>query len=107
MKEIKAIIRPERLDEISQALRNMPGFPGMTVTEVKGRSAPIRHQPQNIDEELLDYSPKIRIDIVAEDDHARTLYETIRQLGSTRHIGDGIVWMTHVEAFDYIWHPGD
>ncbi|GGC15848.1 nitrogen regulatory protein P-II [Oxalicibacterium flavum] len=105
MKEIKAIIRPVRLDDVSEALRNTPGFPGMTITQVEGCSAPSRHQPRGHKEELLDFSPKVRIEIVVEDQYAARLYETIRQISAIGQIGDGIVWMTSVEQFHYMWEP--
>ncbi|GGI21363.1 P-II family nitrogen regulator [Oxalicibacterium faecigallinarum] len=107
MKEIKAIIRPARLEDVSEALRVMPGFPGMTITQVEGCSSPLRHQPQGHKEELLDYSPKVRIELIVDDQYALSLYDTIKQMSSTNHVGDGIVWMTAVERFDYIWQPGN
>jgi nitrogen regulatory protein P-II 1 len=103
MKEIKAVIRPVRLDDLREALRLVPGFPGMTVAEVEGCSAPARHHPSTLREELLDYSPKVRIEIVAEDEHADALYETVQRVGATGKVGDGIVWMTAVECCDYLW----
>ncbi|MES2024007.1 MAG: P-II family nitrogen regulator [Pseudomonadota bacterium] len=105
MKEIKAIIRPARLDDVREALGLVVGFPGMTITQVEGCSSPARHQPHNLKEELLDYSPKVRIDIVVDDQYAQAVYDTIKSVGSTKHIGDGIVWITTVDQFDYIWQP--
>ena len=105
MKEIKAIIRPARLDEVSEVLRNTPGFPGMTITQVEGCSAPARHQPRNHKEELLDFSSKVRIEIVVDDQYADSLYETIRQVSAIGKVGDGIVWMTPVDRFHYMWEP--
>ncbi|GAA4334228.1 P-II family nitrogen regulator [Pigmentiphaga soli] len=107
MKEIKAIIQPFRLDEVREALRKVPGFPGMTVTRVEGCSSPQRHVPHGIKEELLDFSPKVRIEIVAEDAHAEGLRKAILEAAATQHVGDGIVWMTAAEAFEYVWKPGD
>ena len=106
MKEIKAIVRPVRLDDLREALRQQPGFPGMTVLDAQGCSAPARHQPHSLREELLDYSPKVRIEIVAGDEHADALYETVLRVGTTGHVGDGIVWMTEVARCDYLWRPG-
>ncbi|RQO32906.1 transcriptional regulator [Herminiimonas sp. KBW02] len=105
MKEIKAIIRPVRLDDVREALGQVTGFPGMTITQVEGCSSPARHQPQSHKEELLDYSPKVRIDIVIDDQYALAVYETIKSAASTKHIGDGILWMNTIEQFDYIWQP--
>lgn len=107
MKEIKAIIRPVRLDDVREALGQVTGFPGMTITQVDGCSSPARHQPQSHKEELLDYSPKVRIDIVIDDEYALAVYETIKRVASTKHVGDGIVWMNTIDQFDYIWKPED
>ena len=74
MKEIKAIIRPNKLSALRDALVALPGFPGMTVTKVEGCSAPSRHVArQRIKDELTDYSPKMRIEIVAPDDVAEVI----------------------------------
>jgi len=106
MKEIKAVIRPARLDDVRDALMRVPGFPGMTVAHVEGCSAPARHQPQNLKEELLDFSPKVQIEMVAADEHADALYEALKQAAATGHVGDGLVWMSEVQRCDYVWHPG-
>jgi nitrogen regulatory protein P-II 1 len=59
MKEIKAVIRPNKLASLRDALVALPGFPGMTVSKVEGCSAPNRHLvPHNIKEQLTDYTPK-------------------------------------------------
>ena len=59
MKEIKAVIRPNKLADLRDALVVLPGFPGMTVTKVEGCSAPARNFPGNLKEELIDFTPKI------------------------------------------------
>ena len=105
MKEIKAIIRPARLDEVRDALRAVSGFPGMTVSKVEGCSSPTRHRPSSIKEDLMNYSPKVRIEIVVEDEFAQALHDVIVRVGTTRHVGDGIVWVTNVESFSYLWKP--
>jgi nitrogen regulatory protein P-II 1 len=68
MKEIKAIVPPQRLPKIRSALRNIKGFPGMTVTKVEGCGHHVAKPTHGIREELTDYSPKARIDMVAPDD---------------------------------------
>jgi nitrogen regulatory protein P-II 1 len=105
MKEIKAIIRPNRLGDVREALRHVPGFPGMTVSKVEGCSSPTRNPPTNHKEELLDYSPKVRVEIVVDDEFVDPLRAAIVRAGTTRHVGDGVVWVTHVESFDYLWMP--
>ena len=109
MKEIKAIIRPNKLAVLRDALMAMPGFPGMTVTKVEGCSAPSRHVArQKIKDELTDYSPKVRIDIVAPDEVAEAIFQRITEIAQTGHYGDGLVWITEVEraAFIFKTMPG-
>ncbi len=95
MKEIKAIIRPNKLSALRDALVALPGFPGMTVTKVEGCSAPSRHVArQRIKDELTDYSPTMRIEIVAPDDVAEVIFQRITEVAQTGHYGDGLVWIT-------------
>jgi len=109
MKEIKAVIRPNKLSVLRDALVALPGFPGMTVTKVEGCSAPSRHaQRHTIKAELTDYTPKIRIEIVAPDDVAETIFQRITEVAQTGHYGDGLVWITNIEraAFVFKSTPG-
>ncbi|MCE1239566.1 MAG: P-II family nitrogen regulator [Azonexaceae bacterium] len=104
MKEIKAVIRPNKLAALREALVALPEFPGMTVAKVEGCSAPSRHIRQNsIKEELTDFSPKVRVEIVAPDEAAETLYEAICKVGQTGHYGDGLVWVTDIEKATFIF----
>lgn len=109
MKEIKAVIRPNKLAALRDALVSLPGFPGMTVARVEGCSAPARHVTKHsIKEELTDFSPKVRIEIVAPDDVAESIFQRITEVAKTGHYGDGLVWITEVEraAFIFKTTPG-
>ena len=110
MKEIKAVIRPNKLAALREALLVLPGFPGMTVSKVEGCSAPLRHLParQSIKEELTDYTPKVRVEIVAPDEVAETIFARVIDIAQTGHYGDGLVWITNVEkaAFVFKTMPG-
>ena len=109
MKEIKAIIRPNKLSALRDALVALPGFPGMTVTKVEGCSAPSRHVArQRIKDELTDYTPKVRVEIVAPDDVAEALFQRITDVAQTGHYGDGLVWIADIEkaAFIFKTTPG-
>jgi nitrogen regulatory protein P-II 1 len=109
MKEIKAIIRPNKLGALRDALVALPGFPGMTVSKVEGCSAPSRHiVRQKIKDELTDYTPKVRLEIVAPDEAAETIFQRIVDVAQTGHYGDGLVWITDVEkaAFIFKTMPG-
>lgn len=105
MKEIKAVIRPNKLAAMRDALVAMPGFPGMTVTKVEGCSAPSRHVAGKvrIRDELTDYTAKVRIEIVAPDELAGILFERITEIAQTGHYGDGLVWMTNIERAAFVF----
>ena len=96
MKEIKAIIRPNKLSGLRDALIALPGFPGMTVSKVEGCSAPSRHiSRHNIKDELTDYTPKVRIEIV--------IFQRVTEVAQTGHFGDGLVWITEVEKVAFVF----
>lgn len=97
MKEIKAIIRPNKLTALRDKLMQVPGFPGMTVAKVEGASAPTRNFPGNLKEELIDFTPKIKIEIVAPDDAVEAIVDCITAVSQTGQIGDGLVWIADVE----------
>lgn len=104
MKEIKAIIRPGKLGSLRDALVVMPGFPGMTVSKAEGCSAPSRHIARhNIKDELTDYTSKVRIEIVAPDEVAESLFQRIVEVAQTGHFGDGLVWVTPIEKVDFVF----
>ena len=96
MMEVKAVIRPNKLAALRNALLETPGFPGMTVTKVEGCSAPNKTSKSNIKEELTDYSAKVRIDIVCNDEVAEVLMDRIVLVCQTGQMGDGVVWCTPV-----------
>ncbi|HZU62978.1 MAG TPA: P-II family nitrogen regulator [Novosphingobium sp.] len=101
MIEIRAIIRPARLETLRQALRQMPEFPGMTVLKVEGCSAPWVEQaePAGIRRELLDYTPKAMVIMVAPEDAAERLCATIHRVAHTGRMGDGLIWTGEVRHF--------
>lgn len=105
MKEIKAIIRPNKLQVLRDALMAMPGFPGMTVTKVEGCSAPSRHVPAKVKirDELTDYTPKVRVEIVAPDDVAEAIVQRITEIAQTGHYGDGLVWITEIDRAAFVF----
>ncbi|MFM8330393.1 MAG: P-II family nitrogen regulator [Candidatus Methylumidiphilus sp.] len=101
MKEIKAVVQAGKLLAIREALVEMAGFPGMTVTHAEGCSPATAHtgRPLSIREELTEFSPKVRIEIVAPDEIVDTIIQIIRELAHTGRTGDGVVWVTQVEEF--------
>lgn len=104
MKEIKAVIRPNKLAALRDALVALPGFPGMTVTRGEGCSAPSRHVARHsIKDELTDYTPKVKIEIVAPDEVAEAIFQCVTEVAQTGHYGDGLVWMIDIEKAAFIF----
>lgn len=97
MQEIKAVIQPHRLSKIRSALRNIKGFPGMTVSKVDGCGHHLAKPAVGIREELTDYSPKVRIEMVTPDELVEGVLQILVEVGHTGQVGDGIVWVTPVE----------
>ncbi|MEE9523437.1 MAG: P-II family nitrogen regulator [Thermodesulfovibrionales bacterium] len=97
MKKIEAIIKPFKLDEVKDALNEI-GIQGMTVTEVKGFGRQKGHtELYRGAEYVIDFIPKIKIDIVAADDIAEKVVETIQNAAKTGKIGDGKIFIYPVE----------
>ncbi len=108
MKEIKAIIPPGKLGRIRQEFSRMRQFPGMSVGKVEGCSY---HEdpevPQSLREALTDFSPKVRIEIVAPEDRVEEIVTIIHRCAHTGRTGDGVVWVTSVEAFHRLRYEFD
>lgn len=104
MKEIKAVIRPNKLSAVHDALMLLPGFPGMAVSKVEGCSAPGRHiARKNVKDELTEYSSKVRIEMIVPDEVAESVVKLIHQVAHTGQFGDGLVWITAVEKSAFIF----
>ena len=103
MKEIKAIVRPNKLPQLRKALMSLDGFPGMTISQAEGCSAPSRHGPMlSIKDELTDFTRKIRIEIVCPDEVADRIVDCITDIAQTGQLGDGIVWVTEVQRAVFV-----
>lgn len=101
MIEIKAVVRPARLEALRLALRQLPQFPGMSVAKVDGCSAVWVEQsePQTIKRDLLDYTPKVMVVIVAPEEAVEAICATIHHAAHTGRIGDGLIWTSRVDSF--------
>ncbi|WP_374481432.1 P-II family nitrogen regulator [Zoogloea sp.] len=102
MKEIRAVIRPQKLPRLREVLRAVPGFPGMTISKAVGCGATVRHTPASIKDELTDFSDKVRVEIIAPDELVDALVEQIVQVASTGQTGDGLVWVVDVTRAVFI-----
>ncbi|MBA4142042.1 MAG: P-II family nitrogen regulator [Nitrosospira sp.] len=98
MKEIRAICRPNRLHALRQALRGIPGCPGVTVLQAKGFSAPALIYNRTLEEDLTDFTEKVMVCIVVTDNMVDTIVDVIMRECRTGRIGDGIVWLVPVEG---------
>jgi len=98
MKKIEAIIKPFKLDEVKEALNEI-GIKGMTITEVKGYGRQKGHKEiYRGAEYVVDFIPKIKIEIIVSSDQADQVVETIRKSANTGKLGDGKIFITPVEG---------
>src|SRR5512141_1346239 len=97
MKKIEAIIKPFKLDEVKDALNEI-GIQGMTVTEVKGFGRQKGHtELYRGAEYVVDFIPKIKLEIVTSDALAMKVVGTIEQVAKTGKIGDGKIFVYPVD----------
>ena len=97
MKLITAVVKPFKLDEIKTALKEA-GVTGMTVTEVQGFGRQSGHtEVYRGAEYTIDFVPKVRIEILADDGDVDRLSEVLTSSARTGKIGDGKVWVTPVD----------
>ena len=92
MKEIRAIVRPSRLQRLRDALRAIPNFPGVTLFKAEGFTAPAAMGKRTVAEELTDFSPKLMVCVLAEESMVAPLRKVIIDSCSTGQVGDGLVW---------------
>ncbi len=97
MKKIEAIIKPFKLDEVKEALQEV-GLQGLTVTEAKGFGRQKGHtELYRGAEYVVDFLPKVKIEVVVEDNLAERAIEAIIQAARTGRIGDGKIFVSDVE----------
>ena len=97
MKKIEAIIKPFKLDDVKDALQEA-GASGMTITEVKGFGNQKGHaEVYRGAEYVIDFLPKIKIEMVVRDEQVEDLVEVIRETAHSGKIGDGKIFVFPVE----------
>ena len=97
MKKIEAIIKPFKLDDVREALSEI-GITGMTVTEVKGFGRQKGHtELYRGAEYVVDFLPKVRLDLVVKEDQVERAIEAIIKAARTGNIGDGKIFVYPVE----------
>lgn len=97
MKKIEAIIKPFKLEEVKEALSGL-GIEGMTVSEVKGFGRQKGHtEIYRGSEYTVDFLPKIKLEVVLDDEQVEQAVDAIVKAAKTGKIGDGKVFITSIE----------
>ncbi len=97
MKKIEAIIKPFKLDEVKEALHDV-GLQGITVLEAKGFGRQKGHtELYRGAEYVVDFLPKVKIEIVIDDELLERAVEAIQQAAYTGRIGDGKIFVSNIE----------
>lgn len=96
MKKIEAIIKPFKLDEVKEALHDV-GIQGITVTEAKGFGRQKGHtELYRGAEYVVDFLPKVKLEVVVEEQIAERAVEAIQNAAKTGRIGDGKIFVSSV-----------
>lgn len=97
MKKIEAIVKPFKVDDVKEALSEI-GVQGLTITEVKGFGRQRGHtESYRGAEYIVDFLPKMKIEVIVADGIADRVIEAVQAAARTGRIGDGKIFVTHVE----------
>jgi nitrogen regulatory protein P-II 1 len=97
MKKIEAIIKPFKLDAVKQALHE-EGIEGMTISDAKGFGRQKGHtELYRGAEYVIDFVPKLKVEVVVDDDRVERLIEVIKGAVHTGKIGDGKIFITNID----------
>ena len=98
MKEIKAIIRPSKLLEVTEELYEIEGLPGVTVSEIKGfGKGRARNAKDKISYEMVEFIPRIKLEVVVDDEMVDEVVNVIQKYSHTGNTGDGKIFVVNVE----------
>ena len=97
MKKIEAVIKPFKIDEIKEALEKV-GVRGITISEAKGLGRQRGFTEVNTGVEYGDFLPKIKIEIILQDELVDKAIEAIRSAANTNRIGDGKIFVSDIET---------
>jgi nitrogen regulatory protein P-II 1 len=98
VKKIEAVIKPFKLDEVKEALHDV-GVSGITVTEAKGFGRQKGHtELYRGAEYVVDFLPKVRLEVVVDDDQTERVIEAIANAARTGRIGDGKIFVSAIES---------
>jgi nitrogen regulatory protein P-II 1 len=97
VKLVVAIVKPHKLDEVKEALREL-GVAGLTTTDVEGFGRQRGHtEVYRGAEYQVDFVPKVKVEVLADDDQVAEIVETIMKAARTGKIGDGKIWVVPAE----------
>ena len=97
MKLVTAVVKPFKLDDVKEALKDF-GIQGMTVTESRGFGRQSGHtETFRGAEYIIEFLPKVRIDVLVEDELVDRAVKAVSEAARTGTIGDGKVWVTDAE----------
>ena len=97
MKEIKAIIRPSKLLEVTEELHEIEGLPGVTISEIKGfGKSRAKNAKDKIAYELVEFLAYIKLEVVVDDEMADQVVNVIQKYSHTGNTGDGKIFVSTI-----------
>jgi len=98
MKEIKAVIRPSKLLEVTEELHAIEGLPGVTVSEIKGfGKGKARNAKDAVVYEMVKFIPRIQLEVVVNDEMVAEVVDVIQKYAYTGNTGDGKIFVSTVD----------
>lgn len=98
MKEIKAIIRPSKLLEVTEELQKVEGLPGVTILEIRGfGKGRANHAEDKVVYELVEFVPRIQLEVVVTDEMVVEVVDVIQKYSHTGNTGDGKIFVSTVD----------
>jgi nitrogen regulatory protein P-II 1 len=98
MKEIKAIIRPSKLLEVTEELHRIEGLPGVTVSEIKGfGKGRAKNAKDKVIYEMVEFIPRIKLEVVVNDEMVDEVVNVIQKFSHTGNTGDGKIFVSTID----------
>lgn len=98
MKEIKAIIRPSKLLEVTEELHEIEGLPGVTILEIKGfGKGRAKNATDKVVYEMVEFIPRIQLEVVVADEMVDDVLKVIQKHAHTGNTGDGKIFVSTVD----------
>lgn len=98
MKEVKAIIRPFKLLDVLEALKEIEGLPGVTISEIRGfGKSRAKNAKDKVVYEMVEFIPRIQLEVVVKDEMVDEVVNVIQKYSHTGNTGDGKIFVMNVE----------